>query len=271
MSREHLFGIVLAIVVVPAALGFEFDVAPTSALVDPGVLAPFLWVSPVMVEDAPAVSLSWNSLAPDKRETRIELEITPLASIDANGHTRVIIGDVKGTILTAGEGEWAISQENFGNSFAFSIHIKETSRLTFVLPVKLVPHGEENRGSVRTQLLVPCTVDENPTGLSCDPPRIAFLGPLRHHFPKAPSAKSLFEGKMLPLRSRVPFGIDLVSKSNPRLPPGNNIPCCHNMHYSKCKCISECPFGDCDANCEYCSLQACGDCDELFHCLNGCD
>lgn len=271
MFRKLLLGFVLAVVSVPAAWGggFEFDVTPTKAMVDPGVLAPFLWVSPVMVEDAPAVSLSWSALALDKRESRIELEITPFASIDVIGHTRAIIRDVKGTISAAGEGEWTIEQGNFGNFFAFSIYIKETNRLSFLLPVRLNPQGEKTKDSFRTQLLVTCKVNEESTALSCDPPRVAFLGHLRHHFPKAPSAKSLFEEKTLPLRGHVPPGVDLVSKSNPRIPGGNKS-CCHNTNFSSCKCLAECPIGDCDPNCVQCDLRACTDCYEIFHCLNGC-
>lgn len=214
MFRKLLLGVVLAIVSIPVAGGgdFEFDVAPTKAAVDPGVLAPFLRVSPVMVEDAPAVSLSWGALAPDERETRIKLEVTPLASIEVNGHTRAIIRDMKGTISSVGEGEWAIEQGNFWNTFAYSIYIEKTHRLSFILPVRLSPQGEEVGDSVLTQLLVTCRVSEESTVLSCDPPRIAFLEPLRHYFPEAPSAETLFEGKTLPLRDRDPSGIDLVSK-----------------------------------------------------------
>ena len=90
-----------------------------------------------MVEDAPAISLSWSALELDKRETRIELEITPFASIEVNGHTRAIILEVNGTISSVEEGEWAIEQANFWNTFAYSIYIRETNRLTFSLPVKL--------------------------------------------------------------------------------------------------------------------------------------
>jgi len=214
MFRKFSLGLVLVVMAAPTVWGggFEFDVTPTKALMDPSVLAPFLWVSPVMVEDAPAVSLFWSALAPDKGETRIELEMTPLASIEVNGHTRAIIREMKGTISSVGEGEWAVEQGNFWNTFAYSIYIEKTHRLSFILPVRLSPRGKKSGDSVLTQLLVTCRVSEESTVLSCDPPRIAFLEPLRYYFPEAPSAETLFEGKTLPLRSRGPSGVDLVSK-----------------------------------------------------------
>lgn len=278
MFRKLMLGIVLAPMVVSVvwAGGIEFDVAPTKVQVDPGVLAPFMWISPVAVDDAPPISLTWNSFelketgAQIKGGARVELHITPFVSFDVNGHTRAVIGGVSGTIEAFGKAAWTVRQENFGSFFAFSIYLKDSGRLSFLIPVRLSPPVESDGESIHTQLLVTCVVNEKGTSLDCEPPRIAHLEALRAHSPKAPTTEVLIEQKILPLRNRGPMGMNLAPGANPKKPGDSTDPCCHNMYYSHCKCLQECPVGNCDTYCHYCTPAACGDCRDFFQCLDGC-
>jgi hypothetical protein len=269
-----LVGVML---VVGAAVGLagtvEFAVEPTRTSIAADAMRPFVEVVPIARNDAPPLSLCWQSAPSEHDAVLLSVKVTPLASIDVAGRPRAIVRDVTGRLdvtTPTGRTSWTIEQAHFGAATAFSVFLVDRNRLTLLMPVRFVS-TEADAGDIAPiamQLLVTCQLSRTHESweAACEPPRPAFDGPLLEIVRDAIPTSQLLAKTSLPLRERAAHGVDLgVLKQDPE-----DTSCCHNLWYTRCKCTAECPIGDCASNCTHCTGSACEDCRDLFVCLNNC-
>lgn len=219
-----LVGVML---VVGAAVGVagtvEFAVEPTRTSIAADAMRPFVEVVPIARNDAPPLSLCWQSAPSEHDAVLLAVKVTPLASIDVAGRPRAIVRDVTGRLdvtTATGRTSWTIEQAHFGAATAFSVFLVDRNRLTLLMPVRFVS-TEADAGDIAPipmQLLVTCQLSRTHESwqAACAPPRPAFDGPLLEIVRDAIPTAQLLARTSLPLRERAAHGVDLgVSKRDP--------------------------------------------------------
>lgn len=209
----------------------------------------------------PRFSLVWSGKGNGGVATTLELDFT-LGPSSVNAEAQFTLVDVRGILTVdreSGREAWHVSQSNVRRFFARAEWTARLGRVTLLLPVAFSREGATTGEPLHALLLVPCRLSG--ATLSCGNARYAFGEMVQQEFPHQPKVEDV-----LPIYRDDSETVTPESSDSVRLPPQNEACCFGDSGIAGLcwyRCLLECPFPPCGANCPDCFAHECVNCSEL--------